>query len=41
MVARYVLPETVLEWEEPVTLRGDSAVITLSRKNATAEPLLP
>jgi hypothetical protein len=41
LVARYVLPETVLEWEVPVTVRGDSAVVTLSRKNATAEPLLP
>ena len=38
--ARYVLPETVLEWEVPVTVRGDSVVVRLNRKNARAEPLL-
>jgi hypothetical protein len=41
LVARYVLPQTVLEWQVPVNLRGDSAVVTLSRENATSEPLLP
>ena len=41
LVARYVLPETVLQWEVPVNIRGDSATVTLTRKNATEEPLLP
>ncbi|HEX8693139.1 MAG TPA: hypothetical protein VF746_12005 [Longimicrobium sp.] len=41
LVATYVLPETVLEWEVPVTLRGDSTVVRLTRRNAREEPLLP
>lgn len=41
VVARYVLPETVLEWEVSVTSRGDSTVVRLNRENAKSEPLLP
>lgn len=41
VVATYVLPETVLEWEVPVTIRGDSTVVRLTRRNAREEPLLP
>jgi hypothetical protein len=41
LVASYVLPETVLEWEVPVTIRGDSTVVRLTRRNAREEPLLP
>lgn len=41
VVARYVLPETVLEWEVTVTARGDSTTVRLNRENAKTEPLLP
>jgi|SRR5215213_915748 len=41
VVARYVLPETVLEWEVPITARGDSTTVRLNRENAKSEPLLP
>jgi hypothetical protein len=38
-VARYVLPDAVLEWQVPVTAReGDSTVVRLTRKNAREEP---
>jgi hypothetical protein len=38
-VARYVLPDVVLEWQVPVTARdGDSTVVRLTRKNAREEP---
>jgi hypothetical protein len=30
----YVLPEATLEWSVPVTLRGDSAHVALTRENA-------
>lgn len=33
--ASYVLPDVTLEWNQPVTLRGDSAVVRLTRENAT------
>jgi hypothetical protein len=32
--ATYVLPETTLEWNLPVSVRGDSVVVSLTRKNA-------
>lgn len=32
--ATYVLPETTLEWNLPVSVRGDSVVVPLTRKNA-------
>jgi hypothetical protein len=38
VVARYVLPDEVLEWQIPVTARDDSTVIRLTRKNARSEP---
>lgn len=38
VVARYVLPDRELEWNVPVTLRGDSAVINLTRENARERP---
>ena len=41
LTARYVLPETVLEWELPVTIRPDSTVVALTRANAKESPLLP
>jgi hypothetical protein len=41
VVARYVLPETVLEWEMSITPRGDSTVVRLTRDKARSEPLLP
>lgn len=41
LVARYVLPETVLEWEVPVIVRPDSTVVALTRANAKESPLLP
>lgn len=41
VVAQYVLPETVLEWNVPVRLTGDSAVVRLTRKKAREQPLLP
>ncbi|HEX8904107.1 MAG TPA: hypothetical protein VF771_04655 [Longimicrobiaceae bacterium] len=38
-VARYVLPDAVLEWQVPVTAReGDSTVVRLTRKKAREEP---
>lgn len=38
-VARYVLPDEVLEWQVPVTAReGDSTVVRLTRKRAREEP---
>jgi hypothetical protein len=33
--ASYVLPDVTLEWNVPVTVRGDSAVVRLTRENAT------
>lgn len=36
--ATYVLPETTLEWNEIVTVRGDSVVVPLTRKNAKERP---
>jgi hypothetical protein len=36
--ARYVLPASTLEWNEPVVLRGDSAVVRLTRENARERP---
>lgn len=41
VIARYVLPETVLEWEMSITPRGDSTIVRLNRENAKSEPLLP
>jgi hypothetical protein len=38
VVASYVLPEATLEWTLPVTIRGDSAVVTLTRQNARERP---
>ena len=38
VVARYVLPGRELEWNVPVTLRGDSVVIRLTRENAKERP---
>lgn len=32
--AAYVLPDVTLEWNVPVTVRGDSAVVRLTRENA-------
>lgn len=32
--ASYVLPDVTLEWNIPVTVRGDSAVVELTRENA-------
>lgn len=32
--AAYVLPDVTLEWNLPVTVRGDSAVVRLTRENA-------
>lgn len=32
--AAYVLPDVTLEWNLPVTVRGDSTVVTLTRENA-------
>lgn len=38
-VARYVLPDAVLEWQVPVTAhKGDSTVVHLTRRNAREEP---
>ena len=34
LYATYVLPETTLEWNLPVAVRGDSVVVNLTRKNA-------
>lgn len=33
--AAYVLPDVTLEWNIPVTVRGDSTVVELTRENAT------
>ena len=33
--ASYVLPDVTLEWNVPVTIRGDSTVVRLTRENAT------
>lgn len=33
--ASYVLPDVTLEWNVPVTVRGDSTVVRLTRENAT------
>lgn len=41
LTARYVLPESVLEWEIPITVRPDSTVVALTRANAKETPLLP
>jgi hypothetical protein len=38
VVARYVLPDRVLEWSVPVTARKDSVVVRLRRGNAREEP---
>lgn len=32
----YVLPDEVLEWNVPFTMRGDSTLVTLTRENAEA-----
>jgi hypothetical protein len=32
--AAYVLPDVTLEWNVPVTIRGDSTVVRLTRENA-------
>jgi hypothetical protein len=32
--AAYVLPDVTLEWNVPVTVRGDSTTVELTRKNA-------
>ena len=32
--AAYVMPEVTLEWNVPVTVRGDSTVVRLTRENA-------
>ena len=37
--ARYVLPETELEWNVKMTMSGDSVVVPLTRQNATERPL--
>ena len=37
--ARYVLPDTELEWNVKMTLAGDSAVVNLTRANARERPL--
>ena len=37
--ARYVLPESELEWNVKMTLTGDSSVVTLTRANAKERPL--
>jgi hypothetical protein len=34
LYAAYVLPDVTLEWNVPVTVRGDSTVVRLTRKNA-------
>lgn len=34
LYAVYVLPESTLEWNVPVAVRGDSVVVTLTRENA-------
>lgn len=34
LYATYVLPETTLEWNLPVAVRGDSVVVSLTRGNA-------
>ncbi|HEU0014032.1 MAG TPA: hypothetical protein VFQ45_10135, partial [Longimicrobium sp.] len=36
--AVYVLPESTLEWHLPVTVRGDSTVVRLTRENAKERP---
>jgi hypothetical protein len=36
--ARYVLPTSVLEWNQPVVVRDDSAVVRLTRENAAEQP---
>lgn len=33
--ASYVLPDVTLEWNVPVTIRGDSTIVGLTRENAT------
>ena len=33
--ASYVLPDVTLEWNVPVTVRGDSTTVRLTRENAT------
>lgn len=38
--ARYVLPDAELEWYVPVTLRGDSVVVRLDRRNARTSPVV-
>jgi hypothetical protein len=37
--ARYILPNSQLEWNLPVTLAGDSLVVALTRGNAKEKPL--
>ncbi|HEU0052625.1 MAG TPA: hypothetical protein VFQ39_05585, partial [Longimicrobium sp.] len=39
VVASYVLPDHALEWYLPVTVRGDSIVVTLDRANAKSRPI--
>lgn len=34
LYAAYVLPDVTLEWNVPVTVRGDSTVVRLTRENA-------
>jgi len=34
LYAAYVLPDVTLEWNVPVTVRGDSTVVRLTRQNA-------
>ena len=36
--AQYLLPDTLLEWNRSVTVRGDSAVVRLTRENAKVRP---
>jgi hypothetical protein len=37
--ARYILPDTELEWNVKMTLTGDSTVVPLTRANAKEKPL--
>lgn len=40
VTARYVLPESELEWNVPVAAAGDSVVVRLTRQNARERPFL-
>ncbi|HEX8210789.1 MAG TPA: hypothetical protein VF584_11480 [Longimicrobium sp.] len=37
--ARYILPDTELEWNVKMTLTGDSTIVPLTRSNAKEKPL--